>query len=559
MVYHQGNNKAYIFGGQAGGSYFNDVWTLDLNTLTWDRLFLNTSGTVNTDFPVQRRTAVMSIDPAGQNLYVATGQRSDGTNYNDIWRFNLSTKDWTKLCNTSPCNDVGGGNAPDIRYGAAGATHNGDLIVSHGFQGGRYDDTWRFDVDTGQWQNISPASNLPIGRCLLDGAAVGNKFIIHGGQSNSDTYRADTWILDTGSQIWTEVATGGTEGVNKPDGRFYQSLVEYEAENGVLLFGGRDNSTRFNDVWFLDLSQNTWSELSPTGTPPAARRSQSATWMQGNSSQSPGMLVFGGSTASGDAAANALADVWLLTFPGALQFSSGTYEVIEGNTQAVISVTRTGGVSGTVTVAYETSDGTAVNGQDYTTVSGSLTFNNGEGGAKSFTVPILDDAIAENDETVNLTLKSPTNGATLGTPSTAVLTILDSDTAGRLQFSKSSYEVVKLSGSATISVTRAGGVSGTVTVDYKTGDGTAIAGQDYTAVAGKLTFNSGVDTLRTFTVPILANSTMQSKTVNLTLENPTEGAVLGNPSSAVLTIKPSTPTDGGDDGTTSTMIYLPVI
>jgi hypothetical protein len=68
MVYHQGNNKAYIFGGQAGGSYFNDVWTLDLNTLTWDRLFLNTSGTVNTDFPVQRRTAVMTIDPAGQNL-----------------------------------------------------------------------------------------------------------------------------------------------------------------------------------------------------------------------------------------------------------------------------------------------------------------------------------------------------------------------------------------------------------------------------------------------------------------------------------------------------------
>jgi hypothetical protein len=43
------------------------------------------------------------------------------------------------------------------------------------------------------------------------------------------------------------------------------------------------------------------------------------------------------------------------------------------------------------------------------------------------------------------------------------------------------------------------------------------------------------------------------------LENPTEGAVLGNPSSAGLTIKPSTPTDGGDDGTTSTMIYLPVI
>lgn len=557
MVYHQGTNKAYIFGGQVDGSnYLNDVWALDLNTMTWDRLFLNNSGTANTAFPVQRRTPVMMIDIAGQNLYIATGQLG-GTEYNDIWRFALSTNSWTKLCTTPPCQNT----VPIVRYGAAGAALSGDLIVSHGFDAsGRRDDTWRFDVDTGQWQKISPAANLPIGRCLLDGAAVGNKFIIHGGQSNSDTYRADTWIFDTVSQTWTEIASGGTEGVNKPEGRFYQSLVEYEAENGVLLFGGRDGSNRFNDVWFLNLAQNTWSELSPTGTPPPARRSQAAVWRQGNDSQSTGMLVFGGSTASGDT--NALADLWLLTFPapGTLHFSSSVYEVIEGNTQAVISVTRTGGVSGTVTVDYEASGGTAVNGQDYISMSGTVTFNNGDSSTKSFNVPILDDTVADNDKTVNLTLKSPTNGATLGTPSTAVLTILDSDTVGRLQFSKSSYDVAKMSGSTTISVTRAGGVSGTVMVDYKTGDGTAKAGQDYMAVSGKLTFNSGVDTLRTFTVPILTNADTQSKTVNLIVENPSGGAVLGSPSTALLTIKGTTPNDDGDgNGTTDTLIYLPVV
>ena len=44
------------------------------------------------------------------------------------------------------------------------------------------------------------------------------------------------------------------------------------------------------------------------------------------------------------------------------------------------------------------------------------------------TIPILDDMLVEANETVNLTLSSPTGGATLGNPATAVLTIIDNDT-----------------------------------------------------------------------------------------------------------------------------------
>ncbi len=101
------------------------------------------------------------------------------------------------------------------------------------------------------------------------------------------------------------------------------------------------------------------------------------------------------------------------------------------------------------------------------------------------------------------------------------------DASGRLQFGQPAFSVAKGSGSITITVTRAGGSAGGVTVDYATGDGTARAGIDYTAAAGTLTFGAG-ETSRSFTVPLLNDGLLTGdKTVILTLGNPTGGATLG--------------------------------
>src|SRR5262249_8430090 len=112
--------------------------------------------------------------------------------------------------------------------------------------------------------------------------------------------------------------------------------------------------------------------------------------------------------------------------PGTLQFSNAAYAVGESGGTATITVTRTGGSDGSVTVNYATSNGTATAGSDYTASSGTLTFAAGET-SKTFTVPITDDTLGEGNETVNLTLSSPTGGATLGGQGTAVLTIQDND------------------------------------------------------------------------------------------------------------------------------------
>ena len=117
--------------------------------------------------------------------------------------------------------------------------------------------------------------------------------------------------------------------------------------------------------------------------------------------------------------------------PGAVRFSAATFTVAEAMAAATITVQRTAGATASaVTVDYATvAGGTATAGADYLTTSGTLTFNAGET-SKTFTVPILNDTLDEPGETLNLALSNPTGGATLGTPSTAILTITDNDVAG---------------------------------------------------------------------------------------------------------------------------------
>ena len=112
--------------------------------------------------------------------------------------------------------------------------------------------------------------------------------------------------------------------------------------------------------------------------------------------------------------------------PGSLQFSAATYSFAENGGTATITVTRTGGSDGAVSVSYTTSNGTAIAGSDYTPRFGTLYFNN-EVTSQSFTVPLTNDSLDEAHETINLTLSNATNGATLGSQSTAVLTVLDDD------------------------------------------------------------------------------------------------------------------------------------
>ena len=109
-------------------------------------------------------------------------------------------------------------------------------------------------------------------------------------------------------------------------------------------------------------------------------------------------------------------------------------------------------------------------------------------------------------------------------------------------FSEATYNVSEAGPAATITVSRTGSTSGSVTVDYSTADGSAVAGSDYTPTNGNLSFADGEDS-QTFSVPVVDDGLIEAnETILLTLSGAT-GANLGAVPEAVLTITDNDNTD----------------
>jgi hypothetical protein len=124
-----------------------------------------------------------------------------------------------------------------------------------------------------------------------------------------------------------------------------------------------------------------------------------------------------------------------------VQFTATSYDVVEGAKRLNITVMRIGDLSGNTAVNYLTTDtdtftvgcadtvknqGGAFGRCDFATSFDTLTFTAGES-SKTLSIPILDDSWAEGNETFSVGLINPT-GASLLSPSTTIVTIIDNET-----------------------------------------------------------------------------------------------------------------------------------
>ena len=161
----------------------------------------------------------------------------------------------------------------------------------------------------------------------------------------------------------------------------------------------------------------------------------------------------------------------------------------------------------------------------------------------TITVPILNDAVYEGPETFTVNLSSPTNAVV--SDASGLGTIKDDGTGSggtdddRPSLAINDVVVNEGAGTATFTVTLTGATTQSTTVAFATQDGTALAGSDYTAVSGTLTFAPG-ETTKTITVPILNDAVYEGpETFTVNLSSPTNAVV--SDASGLGTIK--------DDGT----------
>jgi chitinase len=212
--------------------------------------------------------------------------------------------------------------------------------------------------------------------------------------------------------------------------------------------------------------------------------------------------------------------------------------VAEGNTGSkavTFTVSLSQAAGSTVTVRYATANGSATAGQDYTAASGTLTFTAGQT-SQQVSVTVLGDAAVEADETFTVTLSAP-SGASLGAAKTSTVTITNDDlpVVSISPVSASVAEGNSGSKAVTFTVSLSQAAGSTVTVRYATANGSATAGQDYTAASGTLTFTAG-QTSKQVSVTVLGDRTIEAdETLTLTLSAPA-GAVLGAGKTATITI-----------------------
>jgi len=220
----------------------------------------------------------------------------------------------------------------------------------------------------------------------------------------------------------------------------------------------------------------------------------------------------------------------------AVHFSAMSYQIDEAAGFVTVTIERSNDVTSAVSVDYETVDLDAVAGSDFVATSGTLNFAAGQHSA-TFTVPITDDSIDEGQHSFRVQLSNPSSGVILGAPSITTVNILDDDhidVPGTLEFTASQFSFAENAGVATVTVQRTGGSDGTVSVDWSTIDGTALAGMDYTASSGTVTLANG-QTSATFTVPLLDDSQFEgNEAFTLTLANVTGGAAIGSQNTATV-------------------------
>ncbi|MET0026512.1 MAG: Calx-beta domain-containing protein [Candidatus Thiodiazotropha sp.] len=218
-----------------------------------------------------------------------------------------------------------------------------------------------------------------------------------------------------------------------------------------------------------------------------------------------------------------------------LSFSENHYSVDEATERLVVSVRRQGNTSDEVSVAYRSENGTARAGRDYAPVSGRLQFEEGET-LRSFEIPIINDNLDEENETLYLILEEIEGPALFGVSNQVEVSLLDDDGAGSVAFDALSQAVSESRGEALLTLVRSGGSQGIVSVDINLVGDTALPGEDFLLRSDQITFLDG-ETTKQISISLIDDRDYEAnERFQAMIGNPTGGAVIGDPASTSITI-----------------------
>lgn len=302
-IYDAPRARMIVFGGRSLAGNLNDTWQLTLSgTPAWSQL------DPLPGLPPARWGCSGVFDPGNGGRLVIHGGENDSGQLGDTWILSLArTPVWGEV--TAP-----GGPAPGY---APSAIYDAGLQRMVVFGGARTQSGWNLILNdlaaltlsgTPAWSAIAPAGGSPGARAGLPGILdpLRDRMLVFGGFDGATVFD-DVWELPlTEPASWARLATTGTP----PPARALHTAIHDPIRDRVIVFGGADLNGSFNDVWTLDLSVEppAWSLLAPTGAPPPPHSGHTAVY----DPLRDRMIVFGTQSS---------ADVWALSLSGGTAWS----------------------------------------------------------------------------------------------------------------------------------------------------------------------------------------------------------------------------------------------
>lgn len=228
---------------------------------------------------------------------------------------------------------------------------------------------------------------------------------------------------------------------------------------------------------------------------------------------------------------------------GRAQFDVTSVSVSETQSTATFGITRTGDTSGSLTLQYATSNGTAVPGTDYTAAASSVTFAAGES-TKNVVVQLKNDTADEFDETVLLTLSDfNATGQASGSLGASILTLTDDDPPPSISINDAT--VVEGNSGAPLrsfTLTLSAASSKPIAVNLTSSPVTATEVTDYSAINTLTTIPAGA-TSQSISFLVDGDTVFEDdETFTVTLSNPSNATI--DRGTATITIQNDDPLPG---------------
>lgn len=240
--------------------YSSWVWTYDFSSNNWSSRPLPSN-------PGYRWSFGLAYDGGAAQTILFGGYAADisGAADGETWAYYATTREWRMLAPVvapSPRAEVGTTYASRhdriVLFG--GAREQAHLVAS--------DETWLFDSAQDNWSNPNPAVRPPARRSpglAYDSGA--DRVVLFGGAypGGIPERAADTWIYDITNNTWTNVTP-----VVSPSARESPSMA-YDPRSGkIVLFGGIATGARewaSNETWLYDVRTSDWTNVTLANSP----------------------------------------------------------------------------------------------------------------------------------------------------------------------------------------------------------------------------------------------------------------------------------------------------